>query len=70
MRGAIVRLETLIFFGWLHCKYFSRNISGFYACVIIGCIMFVVFTTISWAQPKDVVPQCIHLFVVLLTAMR
>ena len=53
-----------------HCKYFSRNISGFYACVIIGCIMFVVFTTISWAQPKDVVPQCIHLFVVLLTAMR
>ena len=31
----------------VHCKYFSRNISGFYACVIIGCIMFVVFTTIS-----------------------
>ena len=29
----------------LHCKYFSRNISGFYACPIISCSIVVLITT-------------------------
>ena len=38
----------------IHCKYFSRNISGFYACPIISCTIFVLITALGCAQLSDV----------------
>ena len=38
----------------LHCKYFSCNISGFYACVIISCTIVVLITALGCAQLSDV----------------
>ncbi len=39
----------------LHCKCFSRNLSGFYSCASISCTPVVLFTTVSWTQLIDVV---------------
>ena len=37
----------------MHCKYFIRNISGFYACVIISCTIVVLITALGCAQLSD-----------------
>ena len=38
----------------VHCKYSSRNIWGFYACVIIRCTIVVLITALGCAQLSDV----------------
>ena len=43
-----------IYSALIHCKYFSRNISGFYACPIISCTIFVLITALGCAQLSDV----------------
>ena len=57
-----LRIEVVIcWFGSLkgknryqHCKYSSRNISGFYACPILSCTILVLITTLGCAQLSDV----------------
>ena len=48
----------------LHCKYFSCNISGFYACPIISCSIVVLITTPGCTQLLDVMNllavHCLH----------